>query len=514
MYIFLYLLQVSACLLCFYLLYVILYKKDTFYQFNRFYLVTGLILSFVIPLLEIEQASVKEISTIIQEPLNNFVAGSTEVSAPVVSESQFNWKNLLFSIYLIGVTFFIIKLIYQIGRLIAFIRKGKVHQVNRYAVIYTDGEYPTSSFFHYILWDNQVKDYSELEKESIIGHEMTHIRQMHTLDNLLMELVKIILWFNPIVYFYNASLKLTHEFLADKRVLSNPNESNIADYKSLINKQLLNNMGYQLTNNFNMSNLKNRMIMITKPKTRKIALVKSLIILPLLAGLLITCSNHSNFSKNSKSYVYDQNNNRVLTHEVKDGEIIRHSKGIKNSQQNDSAKSLYNTGHSSKEFIYTSYNEKRTISHMVDKILINGKEYEDINLVNATGEISLKGYAQIGDLVEVEIFQKTPSTTIHVAQLIDEKGVTIKDLGILSLKGVYQGKSIYIQNPFDSDGRFTTKKIVINDKNYLTKGMANSAFEIDLGRFFKEGDSLGILIYHHKDFPAKILNPEAIQKKL
>ncbi len=203
-------------------------------------------------------------------------------------ESAIDIVAILWAIYLIGVVVFSLKFMYQIFKLIQFIKKGEVVTKNRHYMICTNGQYPTSSFFGYVLWDNTVS-YSDKELDQIITHEMAHIKHLHSVDNLLLEIVSILLWFNPMVYLYNKSLKEVHEYLADEEVLM-ASENTIDEYETLINKQLLNNIGFQLSNNFNMSNLKTRIIMTTKPRSKKRATLKVLIVIPVMGLLMVSFS--------------------------------------------------------------------------------------------------------------------------------------------------------------------------------------------------------------------------------
>ena len=282
-----YLLEASICQLFFYIVYFLLLKKETYFNLNRSYLLCSLVISLLIPTIQIKQkvaidsvpTSIEVISAPIQTT-THFVENKIESSVDILS--------ILMIIYLVVVVLVSTKFIYQFFRVMLFIKRGKISVVNRHYLICTNGQYPTSSFFNYILWDNTVS-LSDKEIEQIIKHEMMHIKQLHTLDNLLMELMGIVFWFNPLVYLYNKQLKQIHEYVADKEVLSNKEFTN-DEYKMLINKQVLNNIGFQLSNNFNMSNLKNRIAMTTKSRSGKLAMLKLSIALPIVALMMLSFS--------------------------------------------------------------------------------------------------------------------------------------------------------------------------------------------------------------------------------
>ena len=271
-----YLIESSLCMLAFYSLYVFAYKKDTFFQVNRFYLLGTLTLSLTIPLITLADKVILQFPEILIDPI------STASKTLILEQTNLNIWVIVSIIYLIGVVITLSKFGFQIIRLVSIISKGKVKVIDRYQVISTEGNYPTSSFFKYILWDNKSENFDDNEVSGIISHELVHIKQKHSIDNLYAELTKCFFWFNPIVYFYDRELKIIHEFQADNKVVHQTKDLSEKEYENLLGKQLLNNAGYQLSNNFNMSNLKKRLTMISKPKTPKVALIKNLLIIPLM----------------------------------------------------------------------------------------------------------------------------------------------------------------------------------------------------------------------------------------
>ena len=285
-----YLFESSICMLFFYIVYIFFLKKETYFHMNRTYLLCSVILSLLIPTIEIKNEVSTEAIPAISKPIEIIISPIQSTASFVEKkvESNVDILFILLVIYLAGVVILFSKSIYQFFRLTFFIKKGEIVVMNRHYMICTNGQYPTSSFFKYILWDNTVS-LSDKEIDQIIKHEMAHINHLHTLDNLLMEIMGILFWFNPLIYLYNKELKEIHEYIADKEVLHTP-EYTRDDYEVLINKQVLNNIGFQLSNNFNMSNLKTRIAMITKPKSGKTATLKLLIVFPVAALMMFTFS--------------------------------------------------------------------------------------------------------------------------------------------------------------------------------------------------------------------------------
>jgi hypothetical protein len=132
----------------------------------------------------------------------------------------------------------------------------------------------------------------EKSVNEIIAHEEIHIRQWHTMDTILLEVLTIFFWFNPFVWFYRRSIKSIHEFLADEGVLSRG--TNKIYYQKLLLEQSLGVMVNDLTNNFNQSLIKRRFIMMTRPKSGRIARLKPLLALPLALLLVVLTSMGTN----------------------------------------------------------------------------------------------------------------------------------------------------------------------------------------------------------------------------
>jgi hypothetical protein len=144
---------------------------------------------------------------------------------------------------------------------------------------------PAFSFRRYILISQH--DY-DTNSEAILTHELSHIRQGHFYDLMLMELVKIIYWFNPLVYRMDSDLKDIHEFQADAHTLNSGIDA--TKYQLLIIQKCVGQQQFALANSFNHCQIKNRITMMNKSKTNKAWCWKVATFLPLLALLLMAFS--------------------------------------------------------------------------------------------------------------------------------------------------------------------------------------------------------------------------------
>lgn len=284
-----YLIKSAVCLGALYLIYWFFLRKETFFAANRFYLIASIILSFILPLFKIpvyyESA---ELTYIIV--LEAVTISAQKVEAGLLNNLSF--YQIVLIVYLAGAALFLMRFIFQMLQLVFLINKFGVTKMNDLKVVKLDRKYSPFSYFNFIfLNDENLKDKNLKE---IIDHEKIHIRQKHSIDLILIEVLTIIQWFNPFIWFYKASIKGIHEYLADNGLLTDG--LNKATYQNLLLNQSVGIQINDLTNNFNQSLIKKRFIMMTKLQSKKIAKLKLLLVLP-VAAFLFVCFT---FSANQK----------------------------------------------------------------------------------------------------------------------------------------------------------------------------------------------------------------------
>lgn len=279
----LYLIQSGLSLTLLYAIYWVFMRKDTFFMVNRLYLMLSAIFSFLIPLLEIrlpfsgsESSYVYLLEAIVITPdkLANSISSNLSI------------YQILGIIYLTGVAIFTIRLLFQFSQIALLVIKYGVSKHDGLNIVFTLKEYSPFSFFNLIFLSNHIKDNKQLEK--ILKHEQVHIQQVHSVDLIILELVTIIQWFNPIIWFYKNTLKSIHEFQADQGVLAKG--FNKRDYQDLLLNQTFGIQVNYLSNNLNKSLIKRRLKMMSKSKTQNFALLKMAFILPLAMVLAIVFS--------------------------------------------------------------------------------------------------------------------------------------------------------------------------------------------------------------------------------
>jgi TonB family protein len=218
-----------------------------------------------------------------------------------VSDKMFNisenWQFLLILIYFIGVIILLVRILTGIFTIMRLKTIGERINYDRYTVVYTRNNLPPFSFFQTIFLNESFK--KNHQKSQIINHEMIHIRQFHTYDNLIVEIFLTLFWFNPFIWLLRNSLRSTHEYLAD-HACKNEGAS-LSDYQSLLIGQINRLSPISISNNFN-SLIKNRIKMMFRSKSTVIAKFKPLLVLPVMLFLtLIFACNEFNNNTETKS---------------------------------------------------------------------------------------------------------------------------------------------------------------------------------------------------------------------
>lgn len=256
-----YIFKVSICISLFYAFYALILRKCTFFLLNRIFLISGLLLSFLIPALNIsitgsqlEDVGTNMIYPFLVEMEHDFIQPQTSM----YSTATFSYSGFFSTIYFMGITVLLFKLLFFIKRIIRISAHSKAEQIDKIKIIRVEEVSPFSFF-------NRIFLPKEENNPLIIKHEMAHIKQYHWFDLILMEVISLLLWFNPFIYLYKRALKLQHEYLADTNVVEN--ESLIEDYLHCMLHQIqMVNLG-GIVSQFYCKTTKKRILMITKDKT-------------------------------------------------------------------------------------------------------------------------------------------------------------------------------------------------------------------------------------------------------
>jgi TonB family protein len=297
----------------FLIIYDFFLKRETFFQWNRVYLIGSYAFSLILPWIKIE--AFKTDAPTIFNGYAEFLWNLDQSAMLLASESakafNFSWQEtLLFSGATLATIWFGIK----IWCLLQLRKEGSVHYFKNFTRILVPESSIAFSFFKSIFLGEKVP---EREYDSIISHELVHIRQWHSLDLLFFELMRIANWFNPLVYVYQNRIAELHEFIADAQV---PKTEREAHYELLLS-QAFQTQNISFVNQFFKSSLiKKRIVMLKKSKSKKVWQLKYLVLVPLVLGMLFYTSCNQNETEDSEK-VIEATELKESTETVSFGEI-------------------------------------------------------------------------------------------------------------------------------------------------------------------------------------------------
>jgi len=285
-----YLLKIILCSTLFALVYKVLFEKEKMPRFNRFYLLTSLGLSMLIPFLSFKH-EVQLPPTLENVTSNLFITSQSGIPEQAATGNDSNIIQLiLLSIYALISFILLIRFTKNLITVLRTVRTDSTVAYRNCKIILIDQKVTPHSFLNYIFINREDYINGRVEDE-ILVHEMAHVQQRHSLDILFVECLQIIFWFNPILYIYRNALLLNHEFLADEAVIDI--HADVSAYQLLLLEKASLQTSPIITNMFNYSITKKRLLMMTKRNSIRMALCKQLVVVPVLGIALLFFSAKS-----------------------------------------------------------------------------------------------------------------------------------------------------------------------------------------------------------------------------
>ncbi|RMB60575.1 hypothetical protein EAX61_07065 [Dokdonia sinensis] len=275
-----YIIKSIAILGIFYVIYMIVLRRDTFFTANRHYLIGGILAAILLPFLEFETITYVPAPVVEELPfINNFDSAQWETMTPAEAQFTIDWFQVLFVIYCIGVSVMITRFFIQLFSLQRLIKSGTVVARNRFTYIAVDQDITPFSFFKYIVYNPQL--HSQEDQEMILAHEQVHASQLHSIDVLLTQVALALQWCNPIAWLYKNSIEQNLEYIADSTAAQQAQSHK--KYQRTLVKVSSTSYRPALTTNFYHSFIKKRIVMLNKPASQRRNLLKLGLILPALA---------------------------------------------------------------------------------------------------------------------------------------------------------------------------------------------------------------------------------------
>ena len=300
-------------------IYVLFLRKETFFKINRWFLLGSLLFSVVLPILKFKVFNPKPVmlAEVTVTPYRNLLEAITVYSHGFSGdvENVIISTNLLIYIYLAGVAFFFGRFLFRIFQLMLIIRNHKIQVADGFKMVVLEKETSPYSFLNYVFVSQSLLQNKGYDK--MIAHELEHVKQGHSFDVIILELLTVFQWFNPFMWMLRHAIRENHEYLADQAVLTTG--VNRGYYKKLLLDQFV---GGQLViaNNFNYSIIKNRIKMMSKIKSPKYAISK------LIFGFLVAVALVIAFACEQKESIIQEEpkdeNVLILKHTIlPDGKI-------------------------------------------------------------------------------------------------------------------------------------------------------------------------------------------------
>jgi beta-lactamase regulating signal transducer with metallopeptidase domain len=257
-----YILKSGILLLIFYAVYKLVLENERMFRFNRAYLLGSLVFSFVIPfqLFSFETTLSNKMSLV---RLDEIVLQNNNKSGDAISGYDF-LTIFIFAVYAFAVVILVIRFLWLVTLFYKKSKKNETRLLNGEKVVLVDEAILPHSFWNTIFINKNEFENGRIPSE-LIAHEKAHLQQKHTLDILFIEVLQIVFWFNPILFFYKKAIKLNHEFLADESV--NKQFGAVRNYQNLLLHFASNKNTISLASNINYLITKKRLIMMTKKKS-------------------------------------------------------------------------------------------------------------------------------------------------------------------------------------------------------------------------------------------------------
>ena len=276
---FVYILKSSVCLAVFYLFYRLLLSKETFHRFNRFALLGILLLSCIVPFMEVtvkEPTEVHQQFLTFEELLLTVGVSPVEEAGNIMLVSDFTWREMLLLVYLSGIVFFLIRTVWSLFRMLHLIRDSRiVSRENGITIIAHRKNIAPFSWMKFVL----ISETDLLENGTeILVHEVAHIRKRHSIDLLVADICIFFQWFNPASWLLKQELQNIHEYEADECVINQGIDA--TKYQLLLVKKAVGSSLYTLANSFNHSKIKKRITMMLKKKSNNWARLKLALLVP------------------------------------------------------------------------------------------------------------------------------------------------------------------------------------------------------------------------------------------
>lgn len=435
-------------------MYVVFLRKETFFVSNRWYLIVGLVLSLILPLITFTKTIwVDPIP--IQESFEEITPIITTSDATPIQENLIDWSLIATTTYIVISILLVMRITFELVSFFNRIRKHNKKKESEYTLIYSNTTENPFSFFNYVVINPSL--FSEIEIQHILTHESIHVKQKHSVDVLLGKLFCALFWVNPIVWLYRKAMLQNLEFIADNATFQQI--ENKYEYQKTLLKVVTHQHNLSITNQFYQSLIKKRIVMLHTNQSHKRNAWKYATILPLLTGFFFMFQIETVAQVKEVNWTSISSNNSleriefIITKNTTDEEI---------NKETDKLKKDYNIELKISKIKRNKENE----------IIALDAKFEDID--NTSGKISIKGdkpiepvrfFKEINDKGKGNIGFDRNNTSTVFANI---------DSDIIIWKDSVKEKSIEIKKSYNDETIY-----IINGKEFSKDEMKDKIVELD-----------------------------------
>ena len=278
-----------------YYTYKLLFGKCNRFNVCRIILLTMSVFAFVFPFISIKISGQMPEYFFIMDNLDVLSNNEIILETENVKNNSLSFLQIVSVAYIIGVIFSFMKMIFNIYK-VNKIKKGKKFEIiDNVKIIYTEENHIPFSFFNCIYLPD------EINNPLILKHEMSHVKNHHSLDVILMEMMISFQWFNPYIYKMKKELQNIHEYIADNEAVED--ETDKSNYMMLLLQQCTADNFNTVANNFSFLLTKKRISMITQKQKTKRMVIRMLLTLPVFAMLILLNTQCDNPKSNAETNV-------------------------------------------------------------------------------------------------------------------------------------------------------------------------------------------------------------------
>ena len=254
-----YALQAGIVLAAEYLVYKLLLAEATFSRFNR----TVILAIYALALLAVPLASVAGAWKTAGTIGGAIIVGTPQATLLAETEPAggSGWWEAVPAVYMAGAAVAAALTLLSYGRMACIICRGDKRRMGDATLVVAREKVAPFSWGRFLVVTAE-----DAANELIVEHELQHIRSRHSLDLLLAQLFFIFNWFNPAAHLLRRELGALHEYAVDAEIIHAGFDRR--KYQMLLIRKTVGTGFQSIANSLNHSQLKNRLTMMTKSKSK------------------------------------------------------------------------------------------------------------------------------------------------------------------------------------------------------------------------------------------------------